>query len=45
MGAAAISVQMPQDMTCFRFFGQVILLFWTARGKLSDVENQIAQAW
>jgi len=31
-------------MTCFRFFGQLILLFWTARGELSDVESQIAQA-
>ncbi len=32
-------------LTCFRFFGQVILLFWTARKELSDVESQIAEAW
>jgi hypothetical protein len=32
-----------QSVTCFRFFGQVILLFWTAPGELSDVESQVAQ--
>ena len=30
-------------LTCFRFFGQWILLFWTARGELSDVESQVAE--
>ncbi len=32
-------------LTCFRFFGQEILLFWTAGGELSDVEEQFREAW
>jgi hypothetical protein len=32
------------NMTCFRFFGQMILLFWTAGGELSDVEEQFREA-
>lgn len=31
-------------LTCFRFFGQMNLLFWTAQGELSDVESQVTQA-
>ena len=31
-------------LTCFRFFGQLILLFWTAGGELSDVEEQFREA-
>jgi hypothetical protein len=31
-------------VTCFRFFGQLILLFWTAGGELSDVEEQFREA-
>ena len=32
------------NVTCFRFFGQMILLFWTAGGELSDVEEQFREA-
>jgi hypothetical protein len=31
-------------VTCFRFFGQVNLLFWTAPEELSDVESQVGGA-
>ena len=31
-------------VTCFRFFGQLILLFWMAGGELSDVEEQFREA-
>jgi hypothetical protein len=31
------------ELTCFTFFGQLILLFWTAERELSDVESQIAE--
>ncbi len=31
-------------LTCFRFFGQLILLFWTAGGELSDVEERFREA-
>ena len=34
-----------EAVTCFRFFGQEILLFWTAGGELSDVEEQFREAW
>ena len=39
--------QLPpqRSLTCFRFFGQEILLFWTAGGELSDVEEQFREAW
>jgi hypothetical protein len=33
-----------RELTCFRFFGQLILLFWTAGGELSDVEEQFREA-
>ena len=33
-----------RDVTCFRFFGQLILLFWTAGGELSDVEERFREA-
>ena len=32
-------------MTCFMFFGQLILLFWTAQGELSDVEERFREVW
>ncbi len=36
----------PQrKVTCFMFFGQLILLFWTARGELSDVEERFGEVW
>ena len=31
-------------VTCFMFFGQLILLFWTAGGELSDVEERFREA-
>jgi hypothetical protein len=36
---------LQDSMTCFMFFGQLILLFWTAGGELSDVEEQFGEAW
>jgi hypothetical protein len=30
-------------LTCFMFFGQLILLFWTAQGELSDVEERFRE--
>ena len=50
LGRAAISCSIPsfrcvvETLTCFRFFGQEILLFWTARGELSDVKIQIRES-
>jgi hypothetical protein len=32
-------------LTCFMFVGQLILLFWTARGELSDVEEWFGEVW
>jgi hypothetical protein len=31
------------EVTCFMFFGQLILLFWTAQGELSDVEERFRE--